>query len=105
MKYKESRSKKIKNLAPLRYTNTLTLTRKVEGGDGGVAHKRRRHCLGSLRPDVIDCTDSQETAQASVLPDGFLRGSPSSTLTIHSARAHTHTHMKAYQGSRGSDIA
>ena len=100
IKYKESRTKKTKNLAPLRYTTTtLTLTGKVEGGDGGVALKRRRHCLDSLVADLIPCTDSQKTAQASVLPDEFLRGSPSSTLTIHST--HTHNHIKAYQGSRG----
>jgi hypothetical protein len=37
---------------------------KIEGGDGGVALKRRRQCLGSLVAEAVGCTDSQETAQA-----------------------------------------
>ena len=81
-----------KNLAPVRYTpTTLTLTAQVEVCDGGVALERRRQCLGSLVADAIDCRDSEERAEASVLPDEFFRASPSSTPTIH--RPHTHTYI------------
>ncbi len=92
IKYKESRTKKKQNMAPVRYTTTaLTLTVKVEGFDGGVELERRRQCLGSLVADVIVCRESEERAEASVLPDDFFRASPSSTPTIH--RPHTHTHI------------
>ena len=84
--------RKNKNLAPVRYTTTtLTLTSKVEGCDGGVELERRRQCLGSLGADGIACKDSEERAEASVLPDEFFRASPSSTPTIH--RPHTHTYI------------
>jgi hypothetical protein len=91
IKYKESRTKKKQHMAPVRYTTTaLTLTPKVEGFDGGVELERRRQCLGSLGADAIPCRESEERAEASVLPDDFFRASPSSTPTIH--RPHTHTY-------------
>ncbi len=66
------------NLAPVRYTTTtLTLTSKAEGGKGGVALERRRQFRGSLGADVMPWRESEERAEASVLPDELFRASPS----------------------------